>query len=268
MRSLTAFTLLLASMTALSAPIPEPTEKLNRQLHEELALPPLGVASPGVVLPLKLDLKRTDLLGKYADRKATSPELRKAVRETQVLLWASSPAQPPTHLREEVLKARSRHGLTPAALQTAYLAPKLSATAAFQNKLLGTNRDLARMAAALEKQLETLQEMGDARDRECPRWQANFNLVMASLIYRLAYLGEHGVVIGDMRKELPPRNAMQRGWKLVPRDGLRDSPNKRFVKAGAVLFSTLTREHAGTAWAQVAEKLLPTPLSVEWAPLE
>jgi hypothetical protein len=267
MRCLSIPTVLIWALSALSAPVP--TDRDRKQLEDELALPPLGVADARTSAPLKLDLKGTDLAGKYADGRATSPELRKVVREAQVLLWASSPVQPPAQLREEVRKARPARTNPVVVLRTNYLAPRSGpATKAFQNQLLTTSRDIARLVAMLEEKLEEMQALSDAREKECPRWQAHHDLIVACLRYRIAYLDEHAVALGAMRKELPPRDDRHRGWKLVPRERVGEAAGKKQARAARATFAALTRDHAGTAWAQLAAKLTVTPLSVEWAPLK
>jgi hypothetical protein len=252
-------TILVAVAAGCLAAAPVPTYKPDPSLGAEMALPPLSLA-PG----LKLD-DRMLIPPKYADRPGEE-ELRKALRQTQVLLWASSPEPTPARLREDVKGVRSKYAIPTGVIKTRFVAPKTTPmTNAFKDGLLKTNRDVARVVAALEHQLESVQALAEARDKECPRWQAHYDFLTACLMYRLSHLDEYAILIGDMRKEFPERDpAKHKGWRLEPADGLRDVPGKKRVKAARKLLERLTAEHDGTPWAAAAKQLMDLPLSAAW----
>jgi hypothetical protein len=243
-------------------------EKANKQLEEELALPPLGVATSLLApAPIKFALRKTELDGKYADKKG-SDDFRKALRTAQVLLWASSPVAAPAHLRADVVKARAKHGIPATLLQSKFVAPKAGpATNAFKNNLFALNREIARLIATLEQHLEELQAMSEQRNKECPRLQAHYDLLTACLMCRVVYLNEHAIALGDMRKDFPERDpSKHKGWQMEANDTIRDVPSKKQVRAGKRLLLELRKEHQGTAWEQLAEKAAEVPLSVVWKP--
>jgi hypothetical protein len=252
-------TILVALVVGCLAAAPVPMYKPDPSLEGEMALPPLSLA-PGV----KLDGKWLIAPG-YADRPGEE-ELRKVLRETQALLWASSSEPTPARLRADVVRLRSRYSLPTGVIKTHFLAPRtVPMTNAFKDGLLKTNRDVARVVAALENQLDVVQALAETRDKECPRWQAHYDYLTACLMYRLAHLDEYAIQLGDMRKEFPERDpAKHKGWRLEPADGLRDVPGKKRVKAARKLLERLTTEHDGTPWAAAAKQLMDAPLSAAW----
>lgn len=247
------------TLSLLIAPLSAADDKPDA---DEVALPPLGVADE----VLRLDFKAVD--AKYADRRPGDAALRKAVRDAQVLLWAGSPVAPPAALKAAVTAARKKQAIPAALLTTRYVAPKGGPmTNRFKDQLLATNRDIARLTAAMEQQLEDLQGRSEARDKECPRWQAHYDLVTALLMLRLAYLQEHATALGDLRKEFPDRDpAKHKGWQLEPAEGLRDPAGKKLAKAAKKTLEQLGRDHDGTPWAKAAKAAEGTVLSVTWKP--
>ncbi|MGL4551823.1 MAG: hypothetical protein ACRC33_11610 [Gemmataceae bacterium] len=254
-------TILVAAAAACLAAAPAVLLKPDAALEGEMAVPALALGA-GV----RLDAKPL-VAGWYADRPGDG-ELRRAAHEAQVLLWASSAETPPSRLRAEVLKARAKHGIPAGLLKAQYAAPKtVPMTNAFKAGLFATNRELARLSAKLEQQVEALEALADAREKGSPRWQANADWLTACLLLRLAHLDEFALQIGEMRKEFPDRDpAKHRGWRLEPSEDVRDAQAKRRVKAARRLLDRLAEEHGGTPWAEAARRLAAVPLSAAWRP--
>jgi hypothetical protein len=252
-------TILVAVVVGCLAAAPVPMYRADPSLEGEMALPPLSLARG-----LKLD-DRWLIPPKYADQSGEE-ELRKVLRETQALLWASSPEPTPARLRADVVRLRSKYSIPTGLIKTYYLAPRtMPMTNAFKDGLLKTNRDVARVVAALENQLDAVQALAEAREKECPRWQAHYDFLAACLMFRLAHLDEYAIQIGEMRKEFPERDpAKHKGWRMEPADGLRDVPGKKRVKAARKLLERLTTEHDGTPWAAAAKQMMDLPLSAAW----
>ncbi|MBY0229254.1 MAG: hypothetical protein K2W96_08260 [Gemmataceae bacterium] len=257
---LTALLVVVAGL-ATAAPGPDKKAPAPRSVEGELALPHLGLPrGPGIKLAV------ASLGEKYLDKGEPVAALRKAVRDAQAALWASTAATPPRELADAVAAMRKRMRIAPAALITEVVAPKASPMEKrLKDGLMETNRSLARVVAVLEQVLEDLQSQAEAREKENLRWQAHHQAMTAAVTLRLVHLGEYGLALGSMRKEFPDRDATkQRGWRMEPVESLRDAPGKKMNKAAKKSLEAIQADHADTVWAQAAKQMQETPLGVEW----
>jgi hypothetical protein len=89
---------------------------------------------------------------------------------------------------------------------------------------------------------------GEARGSEPRRWQTNSDFMLASLQVQIAFLDEYQSMLGQMRKELPPRDpARHGGWRLASTRTLQgDAAGKKLPRESRKILENLAREHAGT----------------------
>jgi hypothetical protein len=134
-----------------------------------------------------------------------------------------------------------------------------------REQMLNANKQIARMVAQLEEVVDDLKEVQQLREKECLRWQANHDLVLAWTQQRIVHFEEQALALGIMRKEQPPCDRTRHtGWQLVAVENLRDSSVKKRAREAEKLLDRLIEEHPDTVWAELAQKAQRTPLSVEW----
>jgi hypothetical protein len=259
--------MVLGGINLLAAPVPIKSPTEEQRLLREVALPPLGLTQPGqVVTAVRLG---NTLPMKYADKGLPQARLRKVVGEVQILLWSVSPAATPRELRLSVENLRKRRKLSPTTLVGRVpIATGVIAEAQVREQVLRTSKDLARMMALLENALEEITSVEDLRDKECPRWQAHYDLLRVWLMAQMAHVDEHVLALGTIRKEFPPYDPREhKAWQLMPAEKLSDVEAKKRVKISAKLFQQLQRDHPNTIWATLAERARRAPLGVYWQPV-
>jgi hypothetical protein len=108
----------------------------------------------------------------------------------------------------------------------------------------------------------------DLKKEKSKRWQANYLYVLARLQARMAYIYEHNYLLGQMRKELPPRDPkIHQGWKLASQEKLQSGADARRLAADSrKLLEKLAKEHPGTPWAVLAKRERLTTLGLRWEP--
>jgi hypothetical protein len=214
-----------------------------------------------------------EVLKKYDDDKgADDTPLRKAVRNARVLLWAVSTSGAPDNLNAEVTEARQKLKFNLSILQEGYRAPPDAQVNAFKGRVEENERHVARMMGPLQDALEELKNAAgkenELRDAEPLRWQANYDFMLARLEAEIAFLFEYQSMLGQMRKELPPRDpALHGGWVLaattIPQG---DSTGKKLAKDSRKILEKLAKAHAGTPWEVLAKREKLTALGLEWKP--
>jgi hypothetical protein len=283
--------LLAAAVVVLGAawaPAPPEDPAAQQKLLAEVALPPLGLADADETKQPPLDLRGTSLQA-YPDRGNAKSAFREAVREAQVLLWATTRAAPPAALKARVDRMR-RELKVPAAppkappkgrkgpagppsdlLKGRYDIPNAKEPRQLQAQekrlkalVVDHAHHLARMAAALEEMLEALDKVKDDGDKETPRWQANYTLMRGCVMLRLCALEDHAVSLGQMRKEAPPHGKNDRAWQLRTADEVRDPAARKRLKQARKLLDGLVAERSGTVWERAADRALRMQLGTEW----
>ncbi len=229
----------------------------------DVALPPLGLASTKVKEPV-LDIKGTS--GKKYARKEDPDSLPgKALHTARVLLWTSSTVTPPVRLAKDVAKMRKELKLALKSLETRIAIPaNPKMEAQLKNRVLAVNQSLARVVARMEDALEEMNKLAAYESKWPPRWRANFGLVRASLLLRIAHLEEWSLALGTLRKELPPHGKDDRAWQLTASTAIHDITAKKRIKEARQVLKQLQKDHPGTAWQQQAEHIGQTMLGVEW----
>jgi hypothetical protein len=127
---------------------------------------------------------------------------------------------------------------------------------------------VARSILNLQEALQILKKAGEARDKEMsPRWQANYDYILAKLIARLIYVREYSLMMGKARKdELPNLEAGSVGWRLKSQPKLQ-STNKEIEELVSELrdaLKTLRKDHKATPWDILARRETGVYLGLEW----
>jgi hypothetical protein len=150
-----------------------------------------------------------------------------------------------------------------------FRAPDPKDRAAAMKRILESQRPLARQMADLKEQQERLEGLTEERKKESSkRWQAHYDYIMAHVLLRSAYLFEYSLMLGKVRKdELPELDANEKhtGWRLAPAEQMSGPAEiKDLVKSANKLLRGLAKDHAGTPWADLADRDLNTPLGLHW----
>jgi hypothetical protein len=255
------------------APMPENkgTEKLVRAVIDQVGTPGVkpGQGSEGLNYEA-LPPFDPEVLKKYDEDKGTDDSpLRKAVRSTRALLWAAAASGAPANLNAEVNEARGKLKYNlPQVLQDGFRAPAPAQENAFKGRVEENERHVARIMAQLQEALDDLKAAGETKDAEPKRWQVNYDFMLARLEAQYAFLYEYQSMLGQMRKELPPRDPMLHGgWRLAATTTLQgDSAGKKLFKDSRKILDKLIKDHAGTPWEVLAKREKLTALGLEWKP--
>jgi hypothetical protein len=234
----------------------------------EVGTPPVKVSRDG--RPVTFDVlppfpART--LEKYAaDSPAEPSALRKAVRDARVVLYAIAGGGEPAELTADVAKVRADLKVNLSVLKDGYRAPANENQ--FKAQVLKDNQEVAVLLAGLEEALEELKKAGADRNNETKRWQANYDFVLARLEAQLAYLYEYQYWVGQLRKELPPRDPkLHGGWRLASAERLNgDKRGKDLAKDARKILDGLIERHPKTPWEVLAKREKLTALGLEWQP--
>jgi phage FluMu protein Com len=214
-----------------------------------------------------------DALAKYEqDKPKPDSKLRPAVTQARAVLWAISTEKEPAELSAEVAKARQEIKVKLDVLKEGYRAPAGAGNAekAFKDNVERDERAVARMMRALTDALEMMQSepVKEERGEETKRWQANYDFVLARLQAQIAFLYEYQSMLGQIRKEFPPRDPnLHSGWRLASQMTLSgDSTGKRLASTSRKSLEKLAKEHKNTPWAVLAKREKLTALGLEWQP--
>lgn len=128
-------------------------------------------------------------------------------------------------------------------------------------------KEVARTMRELDEALQDLLAAGkEGRAKEpSKRWQAHYDYILARLEAQMAYLYEYNSLLGQMRKDLPPKGPT--GWRLASQEKLQgDAAGKKLAKDATALLQKLAKEHPGTPWEVMARRDRLTTLGLEWQP--
>jgi hypothetical protein len=209
-----------------------------------------------------------DVLKKYEEDAEPESPLLKAVRTARALLWAISPAAEPADLSAEVAQIRSTLKGNLSVLQDGFRAAAPALENQLKNRIMNNERDVARLMGRLTEALEELKNAGNMRDAAPKRWQANYDFMLARLEAQIAFLYEYQSMLGQMRKEFPPRDPnLHGGWILAATTTLQgDATGKKLAKDSRKILEKLSKDHAGTPWEVLAKREKLTALGLEWQP--
>jgi hypothetical protein len=261
-------------MAVVAAPVPPASARKTASfitgVDAEIGTPPLRPGHEARDLQTdRLPPLTSAIMEEYAATGAPKPSpLRDAVRQARMLLWAVSGSEPPAAIAESVaiLGRRATMDLTP--LFQGYRAPRNEP--AFKNQVLNDEKNLARALGHVSEIHELL--LSDAivkeRGKETRRWRANYDYMIARVEAQLAFLYAYQSALGELRKELPPRDPRSHGgWRLVAREKHSGDPVGRRLALGAqIRFDRLIKQYPGTPWEAFARRDRAIPLGLEWQP--
>ncbi|HZY91070.1 MAG TPA: hypothetical protein VFE78_39975, partial [Gemmataceae bacterium] len=242
-----------------------------RAILQEVGVPPIKSGADDTPDALAMLPFSAEMLKKYEVAGAADTPLRQAVRKARAYLYAVSPGQPTKELEPEIQKAREAlKNVTLSVLKEGYRAPGAgNAENQFKNNVANDGRQVARVMLNLGEVLDELKEAGDkGRAAEPKRWQANYDFVLARLQAQIAYLYEYQSMLGQMRKEFPPRDpALHDGWRLAAQTSLQgDAAGKKLYKSSQKILEKLAKDNPGTPWEVLAKREKLTALGLEWQP--
>ena len=139
---------------------------------------------------------------------------------------------------------------------------------AMNKELENKGRQLAKAMYELSEAEEALKKVEEQRGQEPPRWQANYDYILARVKTQLAYLNEYSALLGQMRKDQqPPLDPkVHTGWRVASQPTVNDSTAKKFANDAKKLFEQLIKEHPDTPWEVLAKRDKMTHLGLEWQP--
>jgi hypothetical protein len=249
---------LLAASLARPAPVPPvkggPATP-EQQLALDVWLPPLGLFDARKDKVKAPEVGKTDLRT-YAVPEKADKKTAEALRQAQLLLWATSPAPPPKALAKEVEKLRKEMKQTPSPLRS-----RVASGQPLGRQLQNSALQIARAISKLEAALEDLRAAGEP---QAPRVKAQLTYLTAGLTARIIYLDEHQGALGQLRKEEPPLGPGHRAWQLRSVARLSDSQSRKLNKTAMQLYQQLIKDNPGTVWEALARQALKVPLGVEW----
>ena len=200
----------------------------------------------------------SDILDTYkADDKKDS-ELRKQVQMARAALWAVSPTNAgsvPKELAEDVGKIRSDLKVTLAVMLAGVEAPTNDNQ--FKAFIETREREIAKIMNKLMETSDDLKAAGKQfREGETKRWKANYDFTVARLEAQIAYLYEYQSMLGQLRKDLPPRDPkIHKGWVLAASPTLTgDSNGKKLAASSRKILDKIASENAGTPWELIAKR--------------
>jgi hypothetical protein len=140
-----------------------------------------------------------------------------------------------------------------------------------KNRIMNYQADTVGPAIArLEEALQDMKKAAEERDKEeSKRWQANYDHVLAKLIFRVIYLREYSLMLGKLRKdEVPPLGPGHIGWRLasMPKLQSTDKDIKDLIADAKEALKTIKKEHKNTPWEVLARRESGVYLGLKWMP--
>jgi hypothetical protein len=245
--------------------------KLLDGIRAEVSTPPVKVSHDERANNLDiLPPFPADKLTRYQKEGDPDTKVKLAVRKARAVLWAAAASGEPKELREDVQKERATLRANLTILKDGYRAPAAGvAENRFKDMVTADGREVARILLHLTEALDELKTAGEeGRDAEPKRWQANYDFVLARLEAQVAYVYEYQSMLGQMRKELPPRDmALHGGWRLAAQTDLQgDAVGRKLATASRKLLDKIAKDHAGTPWEVLAKREKLTALGLKWQP--
>ena len=132
-------------------------------------------------------------------------------------------------------------------------------------------------AATYINYLGTVQKMLESgkllREQEPePRWQANYDLILAQIVAYQARMYEYGVAIEQFIKTpktaalTRPPNLRLVDWNITTNHNVRTETSKPYIKRSTALFNQIIADHPGTPWAARAQQELTRGFGVDLVP--
>jgi Caspase domain len=262
----------LAAVPTLPPPgdlaINKKSEQAVKAVLDEIGVPPVKVSryDNGLRFDMLPPFQQS-VLDKYP--LAAAPEdakIRATIQKARAVVWAvaadSKSLSGPLNTEVQKIKADVKANLN--VLREGYrFQPNENQ---FKNQVFNDEREVAKILAPLMEVHEELKAAEEDREKESKRWQANYDFIVARVEAQIAYLFEYQSMLGQMRKELPPRDtALQGGWRLAAQTSLNgDSTGKKMANNSRKVLEKMIKDHAGTPWEVLAKREKLTALGLEW----
>lgn len=246
--------------------------KIRRTIQgvlDEIGAPPVkpGREDTGLKFDLLPPFSEKALEKYAADNPDVKSKVRGAVEQARAVLWAVNVYPPPQTISGEVGKVKSAlRGVNLSVLKDGYRAnpnENLLKTQVFNDQ-----REVAKIFGQLDEAYEKLMEAKEDRGAETKRWQVNYDYTVARVEAQIAFIYEYQSMLGQMRKELPPRDAkIHNGWRLAAQPRLSgDAKGKKMAQNSLKGLDKIIKDHAGTPWEILAKREKLTALGLEWQP--
>jgi uncharacterized caspase-like protein len=247
-------------------------DRLVRSVLKELNVPPVKKSqTEGLIRYEALPPFQAKTLEAYPVDNTPTP-LRDAIERAQVALWAISPNAPPQELAGAVAKFKQTEKLKTDlnGLRESFRAPGGAGNAEkrFKDLVEADGRRVASMLRVLEEELDNMTKAKEMRAKASKRWQANYDFMLARLEEQIAYVYEYSSMLGQIRKEFPPRDpAVHGGWRLASREQLQgDATGRKLHRDAQKILAKLAADNAGTPWEVLAKREKLTALGLKWEP--
>ena len=183
-----------------------PVIALVKSVLEEIGTPPVKASEIDNSIRLEYLPPIADkIIKEYAKVNGPDTELQQNVKKARIELWVISSLPPPDDIKKEVNEKRTKSKVNLSVLKDGYRAPSNEIT--FKAGIENDEKEVARMFVNLLEALDDLKKSEEMKDAESKRWQANYDFIRARLEAQIAYLYEYQSMLGQMRKELPARDA-------------------------------------------------------------
>lgn len=228
------------------------SKQLVKAVLEEIGVPPVKVSRFDNAVHFDFLPPFPDgTLDTYAPSDAPeNSKLRPAVAKAKTVLWDISKGDKEMKVLLDVLR-------------DGYRAPTNENQ--FKTKLYNDERQVAKLIGQVMEAEDELIAAGEDKEKESKRWQANYDYMLARMQAQIAYLFEFQSMLGQMRKEFPPREQGQGGWRLASRVDLTgDSNGKRRFTSSRKLLDKIIKEYEGSPWEVLAKREKLTALGLDW----
>jgi len=103
---------------------------------------------------------------------------------------------------------------------------------------------------------DKLKKVEKLRDKETPRWRANYDYVVTRVLAKMAFTLEYNYMIGSkFRKDAPMiENPRNNGWKLVPSERLQQKETRDYQRQRDKILDRMLTEHKKTPWELLAKR--------------
>src|SRR5713226_8283410 len=132
--------------------------------------------------------------------------------------------------------------------------------------VLENQKNVATILASLMDAHEELLKVGKEDSKESKLWQANYDYTLARLSGFIAYVHEYNALLGQLRREPPPRDPkLHRGWRMIPQEKPQSGPEARkLAQEAQQIFDKMIKAYKDTRYADLARRDRDIPLGLKW----
>jgi S1-C subfamily serine protease len=132
--------------------------------------------------------------------------------------------------------------------------------------VLEIQKNVATILSSLMEADEELLKAGKEDSKESKLWQANYDYTLARLSGFIAYVHEYNALLGQLRREPPPRDPkLHRGWRMMPQEKPQSGAEaKKFAQDAQQIFDKMIKAYKDTRYAELARRDRDIPLGLKW----